>query len=323
MKKQIAIILILVLIFTMCTMVMAWGVELDGVLPFASGDIIITTLPTLTITPEMPSSTLIPSTSVSVSISPDTSRECTCCGITYDTLQCPYCLPTRCSVCGLCPNHCKCENLNLVNAQHAAYINGFEDGTFRPEGTLTRAQAATIFYKLLQNKNVSSTVYFRDVSSSDWYYTYVTCLASKGIINGYPDGTFRPNGTVTRAEFIALAAKFSSSSPNSSGISFSDVPSTHWAYDYISIAVANGWIENSTGAFNPDKPITRQDAVHVANGMTHRSPDMNFIRENKKKLTTFKDVTTENAYYYEIIEAANGHVFSSTDGVETWSKKLR
>jgi hypothetical protein len=122
-----------------------------------------------------------------------TQKVCTCCGQTYTGASCPNCTNTRCSVCGKCPNHCTCKNTDLVTSDHFAYISGYPNGTFHPTGTLTRAEAAQIFYSLLQNKNYTSSKYFIDVNHNDWYYTQVSCLASKGIISGYPDGYFHAN----------------------------------------------------------------------------------------------------------------------------------
>ena len=170
---------------------------------------------------------------------------CTCCGAEYTGNSCPNCTNSRCSVCGKCPNHCTCKNTHLSTDDHYAYITGVGNYKFQPNGTLTRAQAATIFYKLMQNKNYISSKNFIDVNHNDWYYTAVSCLASKGVIAGYQDGTFKPNGKVTRAEFCAMASRFYSLKETT--IHFSDVPVTHWAYKYIASAVAYGWISDSTG----------------------------------------------------------------------------
>ena len=243
-------------------------------------------------------------------------KVCTCCGQTYTGTACPNCTNTRCSVCGKCPNHCTCKNTNLVTDDHFAYVSGYPDGTFRPTGTLTRAEASVIFYKLLQNKNYISSKYFSDVNHNDWYYTYVSCLASKGIISGYPDGCFHPNWKVTRAEFCVMAAKFYSL--KSGTIHFADVPDTYWGYKYIVSAVSYGWINDGYGRFYPDQAMPRQEVVLFVNNMSSRVPDQYFIDANYGSLTSFRDVPRGSAYYYQIMEAANGHTYVQKSGVETW-----
>jgi hypothetical protein len=243
-------------------------------------------------------------------------KVCTCCGAEYTGNSCPNCTNTRCSVCGKCPNHCTCKNTSLVSDDHFAYIGGYSNGTFKPNGTLTRAEAATIFYRLMQNKNYISSKTFTDVNHNDWYYTAVSCLASKGVINGYSNGKFLPNGQVTRAEFCAMAARFYSVKETT--IHFADVPVTYWAHKYIASAVAYGWINDSTGRYYPDQAITRQEVVLFVNNMTDRVPDENYIRNNLTNLNTFSDVPSGSSAYYEIIEAANGHTYVQTNGVETW-----
>jgi len=243
---------------------------------------------------------------------------CTCCGQAYTGASCPNCTNTRCSVCGKCPNHCTCKNTNLVTDDHYAYISGYPDGTFRPTGTLTRAEAAVIFYKLLENKNYISSKYFSDVNHNDWYYTYVSCLASKGIISGYPDGCFHPGWKVTRAEFCVMAAKFYSL--KSGTVHYADVPDTYWAYKYIASAVAYGWIDDGYGQYYPNNAMPRGEVVLFVNRMSGRIPDEYFIDSAAGSLTTFSDVPRGSGYYYQVIEAANGHTFVQKNGVETWKK---
>jgi|GEM_PF-2947615 len=241
---------------------------------------------------------------------------CTCCGAEYTGTSCPNCTSSRCSVCGKCPNHCTCKNTSLVSDDHFAYITGCSNGCFKPTGTVTRAEAATILYRLMQNKNYISSKTFTDVNHKDWFYTAVSCLASKGVINGYTNGKFMPYGKVTRAEMCAMAARFYSIKETT--IHFTDVPASYWAYKYIASAVAYGWINDSHGRYYPDQAMTRQEIVVFVNSMTGRIPDEYFINNNIASLTTFPDVTVSNAAYYQIIEAANGHTYVQTDGVETW-----
>lgn len=95
------------------------------------------------------------------------------------------------------------EDLRLNDTDHFAYITGYPDGTFKPNGNLTRAEAATVFYRLLLDQTMTKNVQFSDVPAGKWYETAVKTLASKGVITGYTDGTFKPTKSVTRAEFCA------------------------------------------------------------------------------------------------------------------------
>ena len=120
------------------------------------------------------------------------------------------------------------EDEGLLNkADHIAYMQGDGDSTFRPNDSLTRAEAATVFYNLLLDQDVEITVSFTDVSEDAWYVEQVGVLASLGIIQGDGDGTFRPGDTISRAEFATMAAKFENLEEGS--VSFSDVPESHWA----------------------------------------------------------------------------------------------
>lgn len=210
------------------------------------------------------------------------------------------------------------KDVSLITDDHFAFISGYPNGTFRPAGTLTRAEASVIFYKLLQNKNYISSKYFSDVNHNDWYYTYVSCLAAKGIISGYPDGRFHPDWKVTRAEFCVMAAKFYSL--KSGTIHFSDVPDTYWAYKYIASAAAYGWIDDSYGNYYPNNAMPRQEVVVFVNRMTGRIPDEYFINNSTGTLKSFSDVPRGSAYYYQIMEASNGHTYVQKNGVETWQK---
>ena len=134
------------------------------------------------------------------------------------------------------------DALGLNTTDHFAYIVGYGNGEVRPQNNITRAEVATIFFRLLtddvRDENLTKTNRYSDVTRADWYNTAVSTLSSMGIITGYPDGTFRPNAAITRAEFAAIAARFDNDGDKTAA-KFSDI-ATHWAKDEISIAYNNG-----------------------------------------------------------------------------------
>ena len=139
----------------------------------------------------------------------------------------------------------------LETERHIQYMNGYDNGTFKPENNMTRAEAAQIFYNLLLNKNISGESVFDDVDRDAWYYDAVSTLANMGIIKGKGSNTFDPEGEITRAEFTAIVMRFVNVDVNGSE-AFDDVPQSHWAVKNISDAAALGWISgNGDGSFSP------------------------------------------------------------------------
>ena len=156
------------------------------------------------------------------------------------------------------------DALGLNTTDHFAYIVGYGNGEVRPQNNITRAEVATIFFRLLtddvRDENLTKTNRYSDVAATSWYNTAVSTLSSMGIITGYPDGTFRPNAAITRAEFAAIAARFDNDGDKTAA-KFSDI-ATHWAKDEISIAYNNGWITGyPDGTFGPQRDITRAETM--------------------------------------------------------------
>lgn len=203
---------------------------------------------------------------------------------------------------------------------HYAYIVGYEDGTVRPEGTITRAEVATIFFRMLSDNSrdryYSKTNGFGDVSAGDWFNTAVSTMASAGIIHGYEDGTFRGDDPITRAEFAVIAANFDSSAYD--GLDkFSDV-SKHWASEYINRATERGWINGyEDGTFRPDQNITRAEATALVNRVLNRKPSAGHMLDD---MTVWPDNNKNEWYYADIQEATNSHYSErSNDGYEIWT----
>ena len=206
----------------------------------------------------------------------------------------------------------------LLNKEdHYAYMRGDENGNFNPDALMTRAEAAQVFYNLLENKDVEMTVTFTDVPSGAWYETPMRTLASLKIITGYPDGTAGPNNYITRAEFVAIASRFEGLAVGS--LSFPDVHSDHWALKYIVSAAVKGWINGyPDGSFKPDNNILRCEAVKTINALLGRMPDTNYIDANETSLVNFPDLSQTHWAYYEIMEATNGHEHTIQSGKEIW-----
>lgn len=208
-------------------------------------------------------------------------------------------------------------DLRLNTTDHFAYIQGYPDGTFQPKGGLTRAEAATIFYRLLLDTSLTKSVSFSDVKAGSWYENAVKVLASKGVIAGYPDGSFKPNASVTRAEFCAMASRFFALEEGT--VKFTDVPTTFWGYKYIASVVAKGWLSDSATAYQPNGAISRAEVVSIVNKMLGRSADAAFLAKGADGLKAFTDVKADDSCYLDVMEAANAHNHKLSGGKETWT----
>lgn len=206
----------------------------------------------------------------------------------------------------------------LVTDDHIIYISGYADGSVKPEGNITRAEVAMIFYRLLKNQDVEITASFSDVKDDAWYAEAVTTLASIKIITGYEDGTFAPNKQISRAEFTAIATRFAIATGGNAD--FSDVPTGHWAKDNIATASDYGWINGyEDGTFAPGNPIRRAEVATIVNHMLARAADEAYVSSNSDKLIQFSDLKDPESWYYlDMVEATNEHDFDMNDGKETW-----
>ena len=201
---------------------------------------------------------------------------------------------------------------------HIAYMHGYDNGQFGPLDNLTRAQAAQLFYRLLVNQDVDITVSFTDVPADAWYAKAVNTLASLGIIKGIGSGKFDPDREISRAEFIVIATRFAKVTDKISS-PFVDVADDAWYAPYVATATSYGWITGvGESRFAPDDLVTRAEAATIVNRMLARSADREFIDGNA--VQHFSDVTPDAWYYYQIMEAANGHSHRySEDGYEVWN----
>ena len=212
----------------------------------------------------------------------------------------------------------------LEREKHDAYICGYPDGTVKPERQITRAEVATIFYRLLQDEareNVwSRTNSYSDVASSAWYNSAVSTLTNAGILAGYEDGTFRPNAPITRAEFATIAARFYHA-PEVTGDAFPDI-SGSWARVYINRAAALGLVRGyPDGTFRPNTEITRAEVMEIINNVLFRTPDKEHFLPD---MVTWPDNpdTPGNWSYEAVQEATNNHNYERVNNTstETWTE---
>ncbi len=219
--------------------------------------------------------------------------------------------------------------LILPASEHKAYIFGYEDGTFRPDNNMSRAEAAAIFARLIseqKGEKISGKSSFNDVSKSEWYSDYIGYLSKYGIIKGYADNTFRPNDNVTRAEFVAMTVRFDALfnevKKGSYTVKYTDVATNYWAYSDVAYAKHAGWLNGyADGTFKGDNAITRAEVVTVVNKATGRIADEGYINKNLSSLNKFTDLKNNLHWaFYAIEEASNTHIANLADNTETWVK---
>lgn len=204
-----------------------------------------------------------------------------------------------------------------------SYIKGYPDGTFKPQDNVTRAEAAQMFATLLNggtNFGTSSMTKFSD-ANDDWYSKAINYVVSKNLISGYPNGTFKPNESITRAEFAQMISGYVKNEKNSSS-DFQDVKD-HWAKDAIDKLYGNKNVSGyPDGSFKPNAKITRAEAVTILNSVFNRNTNKNSLNNvNTSSLNKFSDVSEGFWAYYNILDAANTHDrerLNSTSEVDMW-----
>ena len=211
----------------------------------------------------------------------------------------------------------------LNGDDHYAYIVGYPNGNVEPNGNITRAEVATIFFRLLTEKvrtaNSTQSNSLSDVTRGQWFNHAVSTLSSMGIVKGHNDGTFAPNAPITRAEFAAIAARFDDKNTDTSS-KFTDIAS-HWAKNEIGIAANKGWINGyPDGTFRPNQYITRAEAMTLVNRVLNRLP------ENSSDLLDSMIKWPDNSdasqwFYLAVQEATNSHYYKTKENkFEKWTK---
>ena len=213
----------------------------------------------------------------------------------------------------------------LNGDDHFAYIVGYPDGNVKPSGNITRAEVATIFFRLLtedvRTANSTQANSLSDVSRGQWFNHAISTLSSMGIVKGNPDGTFDPDAPITRAEFAAIAARFDDKDTNTTS-NFSDIAS-HWAKDEIGVAANKGWINGyPDSTFRPDQYITRAEAMTLVNRVLNRLPEKS--EDLLDDMIKWPDNADASVWYYLAVqEATNSHDYSDksdADKYEKWTK---
>ena len=207
-------------------------------------------------------------------------------------------------------------------SEHIWYVHGYPDGSFRPSNSITRAEFATALFRLIESdyRHIPQPSRFSDVGTQSWYAQPINYLAGRGMLLGYPDGTFRPNQAITRAELTAAIARFFALTDTGAN-HFTDVYVNHWAIRYINNAHNRGWIVGyADGTFRPDNAITRAEAVMLINRVLGRIPNPVTIDYHLEGLMLFTDLTPAHWAFYQVMEAAIEHEYMLCEsGLEVWT----
>ena len=210
---------------------------------------------------------------------------------------------------------------------HFNYVIGYTDGTIRPGNNISRAEVATIFFRLLTDEareqyNKTTTSY-SDIKDGAWCCRAVATLTNAGVINGYTDGTFRPNAPITRAELATIIARFAKLDVNTK--TFSDI-NGHWAQKSIELAAGNNWINGyDDGTFRPNNNITRAETFAMINRVLDRQTENVSDLLPTSEMNMWSDNMNENAWYYkDVQEATNYHKCDRVDQstYEKWTEKV-
>ena len=210
----------------------------------------------------------------------------------------------------------------LNGDDHFAYVVGYSDSTVRPSANISRAEVATIFFRLLKSDirdgNLTADNEFSDVSDGQWHNKAISTMAKLGIVKGRRADRFDPDASITRAEFAAICARFNTK-PVENSSSFSDI-SGHWAENEIERAAAFGWISGyPDGTFRPDARITRAEAMTMINRVLCRMPQSE--SDLLDSMVTWPDNKPSDWHYLAVQEATNSHDFDRQGEVgESWTK---
>lgn len=222
----------------------------------------------------------------------------------------------------------------LNRRDHYAYIIGYPDGNVHPQGNITRAEVATIFFRLLRDpvrtQYWSQTNSYSDVAGDKWYNNAISTLSNMGIICGYPDGTFRPGAPITRAELTKIAASFFADPRVAREYDgrFSDVKGSEWYIAYLMKAIEEALIYGyPDGTFGPNRPITRAETCAIVNRTLGRKPDKDHLLPELVMITWPDNLRPLAWYYAHMQEATNSHDYSwrwqNGEQMENWTGKLR
>ena len=221
----------------------------------------------------------------------------------------------------------------LNRRDHYAYIIGYPDGNVHPQGNITRAEVATIFFRLLRDpvrtQYWSQTNSYSDVAGDKWYNNAISTLSNMGIICGYPDGTFRPGAPITRAELTKIAASFFADPRVAREYDgrFSDVKGSEWYIAYLMKAIEEALIYGyPDGTFGPNRPITRAETCAIVNRTLGRKPEKDHLLPESDMINWPDNINRNIWYYAQMQEATNSHDYRwisiGSEACEQWTAKL-
>lgn len=218
--------------------------------------------------------------------------------------------------------------IEVLNKEiHFNYVIGYTDGTIRPSNDISRAEVATIFFRLLtdeaREQYTTTAGDFTDVKAGMWCNRAIATLTNMGIIKGYTDGSFQPNKSITRAELATIIARFAKLDVNTK--TFSDI-NGHWAQKNIELAAGNGWINGyEDGTFRPNNNITRAETFAMINRVLDRQTESVSDLLPTSDMNMWSDNMDADAWYYkDVQEATNYHKCDRVgDSVyEKWTEKV-
>ena len=211
---------------------------------------------------------------------------------------------------------------SLNGEDHFAYVQGYADGTVRPNTPVTRAQVATILFRLLdesvRKEYLTENNTFTDVASNYWANTAISTMANMGVFKGRTADRFDPNAPITRGEFAAVCARFDDSKVKTTE-TYSDI-NGYWAANEILRAAALGWVQGyQDGSYRPNNSITRAQVVTMINRVLCRMPEEN--ADLLKGMSSFPDCAEDDRCYLAIQEATNSHGYKTKSGSihEKWT----
>ena len=211
---------------------------------------------------------------------------------------------------------------SLNGEDHFAYVQGYADGTVRPNTPVTRAQVATILFRLLdesvRKEYLTESNTFTDVAANYWANTAISTMANMGVFKGRTADRFDPNAPITRGEFAAVCARFDDSKVKTTE-TYSDIDG-YWAANEILRAAALGWVQGyQDGSYRPNNSITRAQVVTMINRVLCRMPEKN--ADLLKGMSSFTDCAEDDWCYLAIQEATNSHDYKTKSGSihEKWT----
>jgi hypothetical protein len=207
-------------------------------------------------------------------------------------------------------------SLRSTSSRHEAYLHGYDDGSFRPNGFITRAEEAQMLYNLLETKPADRAA-LTDVQKSDWYYDALGLLAAAGVIVPDASGCVQPNAQLTRAQFIIMLVNLFPDLPEGE-CNYTDLSESAPWYGAIAKATAAGWVNGyEDGSFHASERVTRAEAAAIINRALRRSADRDKV-ESELMIPLYSDLTSAHWAYYEILEASIGHKADRSMGSELW-----